>query len=148
MARAINPPEYFLAFAAIEIVLHMFFPVLLISTAPLNFAGIILIVLGIFLNLWTDKMFRKNGTTVKPFEKPRALLKSGPFSISRNPMYLGMLGILLGEAFLLGTLSPFILPLAFFIIMNASFIPTEEKNLQKAFGKRYIEYSETTRKWI
>jgi protein-S-isoprenylcysteine O-methyltransferase Ste14 len=53
-------------------------------------------------------VFTKSKTTVKPHEIPTSLEISGPFRISRHPMYLGMAAILLGVAIVLGSLLSFI----------------------------------------
>ncbi len=81
-------------------------------------------------------------------ETPSAILVSGPFRISRHPMYLGMAAILLGEAVFLGSLATFVFPLIFAILMEVLFISTEEENLEKAFGKDYLDYKTRVRRWI
>jgi protein-S-isoprenylcysteine O-methyltransferase Ste14 len=93
-------------------------------------------------------MFKQKKTTVKPYENPTELLTSGPFRISRHPMYLGMVAVLLGEAILLGSLITLIFPVLFIIISELLFIPFEEENLEKFFGKKYGEYKKKIRRWI
>jgi len=63
-------------------------------------------------------------------------------------MYLGFILILIGVATLLGSLSAFVTPILMFIILEIKFIPMEEKNLEKAFGKEYFKYKHKVRKWI
>ncbi len=97
---------------------------------------------------WADFLLKKKKTTVKPYEKPTQLIISGPFSISRNPQYLGFAAILLGIAINHGTLITFIFPIAFVILMELMFIPFEEKNLKRIFGKKYFNYKKKVRRWI
>ena len=85
---------------------------------------------------------------VKPYEAPTALQVSGPFRISRHPMYLGMMSILLGAAVLMMSLVAFLFPILFIILMEIIFIPTEEKNLKAVFGKPYFNYRQKVRRWI
>jgi len=59
-----------------------------------------------------------------------------------------MAAILLGESVLLGSLTSFAFPLIFVILMEALFIPTEENNLENAFGKGYWDYKSKVRRWI
>jgi protein-S-isoprenylcysteine O-methyltransferase Ste14 len=115
---------------------------------PYSYLGFLLIGFGAILNLWTDSLFKKSKTTVKPQKMPSALLVSGPFQISRHPMYLGMAAILLGEAVFLGSLTTFAFPLIFAILMEVLFMSAEENNLEKAFGKEYLDYKRRVRRWI
>ncbi len=112
------------------------------------YMGLLLVGFGVVLNLWTDSLFKKNRTTVKPQEMPSKLLITGPFRISRHPMYLGMVSILLGEAVFLGSLIAFVFPLIFAILMGLFFIPREEENLERAFGREYVDYKRRVRRWI
>jgi protein-S-isoprenylcysteine O-methyltransferase Ste14 len=141
------PPVYFFIFFLLAPILHYLIPVAEVIP-PMPWLGAVLIALGIFLNLWADSLFKKIGTTVRPDERPAALLVSGPFRISRHPMYLGMVGILLGAAVLLRSLTPLISPLLFFLTMEQKFIPLEEAKMEKQFGKEYGEYKTRVRRWI
>jgi len=79
---------------------------------------------------------------------PNFFVASGPFKLSRHPMYLGMMSILLGFAISQGSLIPFVFPVIFIIIMEKQFIPLEEKNLEKKFDNQYIDYKKRVRHWI
>jgi len=131
-----------------EIGLHFAFPMAKIMAFPYSLLGIPLIIFGAGLNVWADSLFKKHRTTVKPDESPTALVTSGPFRLSRHPMYLGMLAILLGVAILLGSVVTFVFPILFAILMEAIFIPLEERNLEEIFAERYVEYRKKVRRWI
>ena len=148
MKNKILPPTYFLIFLGLIIGSHFIFPITKIIPSPYNWLGIVLIVFGGVINLWTDNIFKKEKTTVKPYEKPSVLIVSGPFRFGRHPMYLGMAAILFGVAVLLESLMSFIFPIIFVILMQILFIPTEEKNLEIAFGQRYLDYKKKVRRWI
>lgn len=79
---------------------------------------------------------------------PNFFVISGPFKLSRYPMYLGMMSILLGIAIFLGSLVTFAFPIIFIMIMEKIFIPLEEENLEKKFGNQYIDYKKRVRRWI
>jgi len=142
------PPTYFIVLLFSSIGLHFLFPVMRLISLPYNYLGILIIIFGIILNLWTDSLFKKRQTTVKPHEMPNFFISSGPFRISRHPMYLGMILILLGVAVFLGSLISFVFPIIFVMIIEKLFIPMEEKNLEKKFGDKYIAYKKRVRKWI
>ncbi len=112
-------------------------------------AGGLLITAGIALNIWTDLIFKKEATTVKPHEEPSKLITAGPFRISRHPMYLGMTLILFGLPLILsGPATSFVFPVAFAIAMELLFIPFEEANCEKIFKASYFEYKKEVRRWI
>ncbi len=142
------PPAYFFIFLALSIALHFFFPVKKVIFPPYTYLGFLMIAFGAVLNLWADYLLKKWKTTVKPHLEPAALVESGPFRLSRNPQYLGFAAILLGVAFLHGTIITFVFPIAFAVAMQLLFIPLEEKNMENAFGKKYLEYKKKTRRWI
>jgi protein-S-isoprenylcysteine O-methyltransferase Ste14 len=115
---------------------------------PYTLFGILLITFGAVIDIMAWKLFVKNKTTQNPFKYPSKLITIGVYRASRNPMYLGMLVFLLGLAVLMGSLIAFIFPVIFFIIMEKKFIPLEEKNMEKQFGKKYRKYKSEVRRWI
>jgi protein-S-isoprenylcysteine O-methyltransferase Ste14 len=105
-------------------------------------------VVGGILNIWTDQLFKKQNTTVKPDERPSTFIQTGPFKISRNPMYLGMTILLIGIGFVLGSVISFTGFVLFLVAMEVAFIPQEEINLQEKFGEEYLAYKKKVRRWI
>ncbi len=148
MFNKILPTTYFFICVCSILIFHFIIPVIQIIYMPWKLSGLLLIIVGIFLNLSADNIFKRNFTTVKPFQKSNALVVNGVFKFTRNPMYLGMTLILLGESILLGTLSSFTVPVTFLLIMQYRFIKTEESMLKETFGEVYIKYQHNTRRWI
>jgi len=148
MKSKLEPPIYFLIYLLLTIGLHFILPVIQLIHTPYKFIGILLLGIGIWLNMWTDGLFKKKNTTVKPFEKSSALILEGPFRFSRHPMYLGMVIVLLGVAIILGSLITFLVPIAFFITMQIVFIRHEEKALEQTFGQEYLDYKNRVRCWL
>jgi len=146
--KKIHPPTHLLTYIVISIVLHFLYPLHQLIRIPYSLLGIMLIAAGVILNIWADRIFKKQKTTVKPYEKPNALIKSGPYRLSRNPMYLGMVLILFGVSFILGSVMSFIGPIFFIIAMERVFIPEEEKTMKENFGDDYLLYKRKVRKWI
>ena len=142
------PTTYFIILLLLFIGFHFVFPLLKFIFSPYNYLGFGLIIFGIIMNLWTDLLFKKKQTTVKPYEMPNFFVTSGPFKLSRHPMYLGMMSILLGVAIFLGSLITFAFPIIFIMIMEKLFIPLEEKNLKNKFGNQYVDYKRRVRRWI
>jgi protein-S-isoprenylcysteine O-methyltransferase Ste14 len=129
-------------------ILHFALPGTAVAPFPWNFLGLIPLLLGVALNLAADRVFRGAGTTVKPFQVSTVLLTTGVFRISRNPMYLGMLLILLGVALLMGSSTPFVLVILFGILVDALFIEIEERMLAERFGESWVAYRAKVRRWL
>ncbi len=144
----LEPPSYFLICLVLAVGLHFVLPIIQLLHVPYIYVGILLLGMGIWLNVWADGLFKRKNTTVKPCEKSTALVLEGPFRFSRHPMYLGMVVALFGVAIVLGSLIAFIVPIAFFIIMQTVFIPHEEKALKDTFGRKYLEYRKRVRCWL
>jgi protein-S-isoprenylcysteine O-methyltransferase Ste14 len=144
----ILPPTHFFIYLIISILLHYVLPIAQIINSTANWLGFIFFAIGSLLNIWADQIMRKNKTTVKPLEKPSVLIQTGPFKISRNPMYLGIALLLIGAGFILGSVTSFVGVILFVAAMEIVFIPMEEKNLGEQFGKEFEAYKKKVRRWI
>jgi protein-S-isoprenylcysteine O-methyltransferase Ste14 len=138
--------------AAILLVLpvlsHYLFPMMIIVPKPYTYLGIVLMLIGLALATWAAMAFRKAGASFQLQGEASALTTSGPFRISRNPMYLAMLIWLLGLAVLLGSLITFLFPILLFVVANFLLIPLEERNIEKMFREKYAEYKRHVRRWL
>ena len=95
--------------------------------------------------------FRSAETTVNPTTPHQAssLVICGIYRISRNPMYLGFLLLLIAWGLYLShALSLFLFPPLFIIYMNTFQIPHEEKALEAIFGEEFISYKNSVRRWL
>jgi protein-S-isoprenylcysteine O-methyltransferase Ste14 len=142
------PPTYLLSALVLMTALHLLLPVRHVIGWPVGLVGAVPLACGIALNLLADRAFTRSGTTVKPFERSTALLTTGPFRLSRHPMCLGFVLILLGLALLAGSLSPFAVVIVFPLLMERLFIRVEERMLEEQFGRQWREYRATVRRWI
>jgi|SRR3989344_6650607 len=143
----ILPPHVAIVSLIVVIILHYLFPTPFISK-PFNYFGIVLVVAGLLILLWSFGLFKKKDTPILPGKKPSALVIEGPYKFTRNPMYLGVTTALFGIAIYLGDLLAFLAPLIFFIFVSLRFIPREEKLMEKLFGKKYLDYKRKVRRWI
>ena len=130
------------------VLLHLLFPAAEILTYPWRLLGCIPLLLGIILNLLADRAFKVNHTTVKPFEESTRLITSGVFRLSRHPMYLGMVLILVGIALLMGTLTPFLIIPVFVYLIDLVFVRSEEQMLADKFDDAWHKYQAIVRRWI
>lgn len=133
---------------ALPIVSHYLFPIVSVVPRPYTYLGIALMLPGVALSMWASSTFRRAGASYQLRGQSSDLVSSGPFRISRNPMYLAMLLWLLGLAILLGSLTPFLFPVLLFLIANFLMVPLEERHLEKTMGKPYLDYKTHVRRWL
>jgi protein-S-isoprenylcysteine O-methyltransferase Ste14 len=132
----------------VAVVLHYFFAVTILIPFPYNLLGLVVVGLGIYLAFLSVRLLISYNTTFEASGNPSSLVTRRPYSYSRNPIYLGFLLIALGTAAILSSLSAFIAPIIFFLVVNTIIIPFEENRLQKNFGVEYERYKESVRRWL
>jgi protein-S-isoprenylcysteine O-methyltransferase Ste14 len=110
--------------------------------------GILLMATGFFLGITALLNFRRHRTTFVPHGNPTVLVTRGSYIWTRNPMYLGLFTALLGFACYFGNLLLFLVPLAFFLIIDRHHIPYEEAKLLQLFGDDYGEFRQQVARWL
>ncbi|MBM9465646.1 isoprenylcysteine carboxylmethyltransferase family protein [Aeromicrobium sp. YIM 150415] len=121
------------------------------APTPLSLTGAAALAVG---SVWmlggSAARFRREGTTVNPVDVDRvtALVETGPYRRSRNPMYVGMAGLLLAHAVGRRSWTAGV-PLALYIaVVDRCQIPVEEKALRAAFGTDYDHYARRVPRWL
>ncbi|MGQ0651896.1 MAG: methyltransferase family protein [Betaproteobacteria bacterium] len=142
------PPVYVLVALLVMGAFHLGFPMARMFPPPYHYAGLVLMGLAIALILWAALHFRRLRTAIIPFQPSTALVTSGPYELTRNPMYLGMAGLLLGAGVFLGTVTPFIVIPAFMGLIRERFILAEEALMEETFGQAYLDYKAKVRRWL
>jgi protein-S-isoprenylcysteine O-methyltransferase Ste14 len=116
---------------------------------PLVPFAIALIVLGIALSVSSAALFQREGTELNPTSTTnRKLVTSGPFRLTRNPMYLGLVIVTFGIALWVGAWPMFLAPIATFATANWVHIPFEETKMRNQFGEAFDAYVRRVRRWI
>jgi len=145
------PPVIYVVAIALSVVLGMLYPLPWIGDifGDLLFGVGWVALFGVAM-LWITaiRVMMRAKTTFDPNADPDHLVTSGPFGITRNPMYLANTLLLIGVAFITG--------IAWFLIFAflAAFatqklaIEKEEKILAAKFGKKYRDYAKRVRRWI
>ncbi len=112
--------------------------------------GVGLAVIGVSSGIMGVTQFKKAQTTPNPqaLEKVSSLVTSGIYNYSRNPMYLGLVLILLGWALYLSHLLAFILVPMFILYITRFQIRPEERMMTQKFGECYQTYVSSVRRWI
>ncbi len=141
-------PAWFNLFIPLSIAAHFTLPIEILLHSPFRYLGLCLIVAGIVLNLVASSRLRDYQTSVEFKQTPTQLVTTGPFRLSRNPIYLGGLIVLAGVALFLGSLVTFFFPVLLFLLLNFLYIPSEEIEMERIFGMEYIEYKRKVRRWV
>ncbi len=116
------------------------FPKFLVMPLNMIVSAPILLV-GLFLILWSVQQFLKAKGTPVPFNPPPKLVTSGPYAYIRNPMLTGLFILLFGLGLLFASLSLIFIFTPLFILLNILELKTvEEPELEKRFGKEYLQY--------
>lgn len=118
------------------------------SPTALIYLGGAVILLGLGIVVWAGGGFRKAGTDMVPFKKVTALVTTGVYRYTRNPMYLGMTLVLLGTALLLANMPGITVVPFFMVVIQARFILPEERMLRELFGDDYKTYCAEVRRWL
>lgn len=146
----IPPPVYALSIGLLMWLLNKYLPITYFIGSPWNKSGIAIIVIAGSFDLWSLFLFFKKHTTPNPMkpENTTGLVVNGLYKYTRNPMYVGLLTILMGYAVWLGSLTPFlVLPLFYWLITEMQIKP-EERVLIKKFGEDYQAYKNSVRRWL
>ena len=95
--------------------------------------------------IWEFAVYGKG--TLAPIDPPKQLVVCGLYRYTRNPMYLAVIGVLLSEAILFGTINILIYGLIVLVFFNIFVIKYEEPKLRAQFGQSYIEYCQSVPRW-
>ncbi len=143
-----KPPRIAMALTAVSALIAFISPEGTVMYLPYPFLGIVLILAGLVVMLRAWVSFRRAATAICPTDASTVLVTGDIYRATRNPMYLGMLAMVLGVAFMIGDPVVFAAPFAFFLIIDKVFIPYEEEDLRKTFGEQYEQYARRTRRWL
>lgn len=126
-------------------------PQFTLSIPGSNVIAFVIATIGALICIMGVASFHSAKTTVNPTKPQQAssLVISGIYRISRNPMYLGFLLLIIAwGSFLTHLLSLLFFPVLFVFYMNRFQIPDEEKALAEKFGQDFISYKNMVRRWL
>jgi protein-S-isoprenylcysteine O-methyltransferase Ste14 len=147
----IPPPLIYIAFFFLSFFLHQQLPIkgaFFFHSPTANIIGLIIILAGLFIAVPALLLFFKSKNTVVLIKPANSLQTTGIYKVSRNPMYVSLLFIYTGMAFIFGNWWTFILLPLLVVIIRYRIILPEERYLDRAFGKSYSDYKKNVRRWI
>jgi protein-S-isoprenylcysteine O-methyltransferase Ste14 len=144
------PPLISLGSLALAALLEATLPFALLPLAPAFGYGLgaLLVLGGLILLLLGARRFRAAGTNIPPTLPATALVVTGPFRWSRNPLYLAMILVYVGLAIAALSLWALLLAVPLVLLLNYGVIIREEAYLERKFGADYRAYRARVRRWI
>jgi protein-S-isoprenylcysteine O-methyltransferase Ste14 len=110
--------------------------------------GVVLCVVFAIWNGWTLRMMAANRTAILPGDATTTILDRGPFRVSRNPLYVGLILLDVGLALLWpSTWALLCVPVGVALLFWGAIVP-EERYLSAKFGDEYAAYRRRVRRWI
>lgn len=145
------PPIVYIAAVALAIIAHWLAPLPWLPTQLAEFlfaVGWLIVAAALFMDVAAMRTMARAKTTIMPHRGSEHLVTSGPFSFTRNPIYVGNTMLMIGVG-LIGGILWFILlaPFAAFATQKLA-IEREERHLEMRFGKKYRDYAKKVRRWI
>jgi protein-S-isoprenylcysteine O-methyltransferase Ste14 len=146
--RRVLPPVWLLLLLLAAWALDRWLPIVRLWPAPWNYLGFVPLSLGAAMSLLSAGTFLRAGTPVVPFQRSTVLVMHGWYRFTRNPMYLGLVLILVGVSTIEGSLGAF-LPLPVLVaLLHFRFVRGEEDFLEAIFGDDYRAYKARVRRWL
>jgi protein-S-isoprenylcysteine O-methyltransferase Ste14 len=115
---------------------------------PAKIAGTSFIIVALFFLVNSLRQFINSRNTVVTIRPAASLQTTGIYSITRNPMYAGLVCVYISLGFLIGNWWNFILLPILIVIVQTYIIYKEEKYLEREFGSAYISYKHKVRRWL
>lgn len=120
----------------------------LLAPRAANAVGALLILASLLIGMSALRAMRRARTSVDPRRPTTALVREGAFRLSRNPLYLGMLLLYAGVAFLVNSPWMLVLTAPLMAALWLAAIGPEERYLAAKFGEDYRAYRAEVRRWI
>jgi protein-S-isoprenylcysteine O-methyltransferase Ste14 len=144
----VPPPLLYALVFIVGMLLQRVWPVGTLPRQVGRATGIVCIVSGMILIVWSIQTFWRVGTSVIPVRLSTAIVTDGPFRFTRNPMYVVLALLYLGAAFWLNMLWPLLLFPVLLFLVQFYVITREEQYLERKFGEEYLQYKSTVRRWM
>ena len=144
----INPFLIYIAFGLCAIFLQKLLPLPFILQSSARIIGVAIMIINLIIGLPAVRNMFAAKTSPNPYRPTTALVFSGPYRFTRNPMYIGLTLLYAGLMMYLQLPWGLIfLPVVIWLITIWVIAP-EEKYLEKKFGTDYLNYKSTVRRWI
>src|SRR5215813_1156964 len=144
----IRPPLVYLISLVSGMVIHLAVPLPFLPVSLAVLLGVPPVAVAIALFSYSVAKFRAVGTPVPARKPTTAIVRTGPYRFSRNPIYLAFslfqlgIAIWVNSVWLLATLVGAVAPMHYVVM------PREEQYLERRFGAHYLDYKVSVRRWL
>jgi protein-S-isoprenylcysteine O-methyltransferase Ste14 len=148
-AGAVVPaPLLFLGGLILGVVITFFFPTPIWPGIWVQLLGVLVLVLGIWLTVSAFRTLSRHKTSPEPWKPTAKLVQDGPYSFSRNPVYLSFALMYLGFSCVLNSLFALIIFVPVLVVVDRTQTRREERYLEAIFNEEYRRYKSKVRRWI
>lgn len=146
----IPPPLLYAAMFFASILIQKFLPINkdFFNSSASKVIGYVIILTGLFFIFPAFRQFFRAKTTLVTIKPATSLQTKGIYTISRNPMYVGLLLFYIGLSFIFGNWWNLILLPILLMVVQGYVIRREEKYLDRRFGQQYDDYKAKVRRWL
>jgi len=142
------PPVLYGAALIAALVLHWFRPLPIFSASVVRWLGIALVAVGLAVVIRVFRTMRAAGTNVDPRRPTTAIVTTGLFRFSRNPLYVGLTLMYLGLTLVFNTWWAIVLLVPLLMTMHRGVVQREERYLEQKFGEAYRQYRSRVRRYL
>src|SRR5215510_13222037 len=144
----VRPPLVYLIALVSGTVIHLVVPLPLLPVTLAVPLGVPLVAVAIALFSYSVVKFRAAGTPVPARKPTTAIVRTGPYRFSRNPIYLAFSLFQLGIAIWVNSVWLLATLVGAVALIHTVVIPKEEQYLERKFGAQYLEYKMSVRRWL
>jgi protein-S-isoprenylcysteine O-methyltransferase Ste14 len=148
-AGAVVPaPLLFLSGLILGVVINFFLPALIWPGIWVQLLGALVLVLATWLTVSALRTLARHKTSPEPWKPTAELVQDGPYSFSRNPIYLSFALMYLGFSCVFNSLFALIVFIPVLIVVDRTQMQREERYLETVFDEEYRRYKSRVRRWI
>lgn len=144
----VRPPLVYLCSIGLGLLVHLFWPVQLLPASVNVPIGVMIVLAAGALFISAVRTFRKASTPVPGNRPTTTIVCTGPYSFSRNPIYLAFTLFQVGLAAWVNSLGVLLTLLPALALMVLVVIPREERYLEARFASEYLPYKRAVRRWL
>lgn len=143
-----KPPKLYGGALLIAVVLNLIIPVHPMGFWPAFFMGIFFVSGGAALMIWAIKTFIAHETNVPTDMPATTIVTKGPYSVTRNPIYIGLTLLYCGFSFMVNTGWAFLILIPLLWVIHRRVVLEEEDYLEAKFGQDYLDYKNKVKRWL
>jgi protein-S-isoprenylcysteine O-methyltransferase Ste14 len=143
-----RPPLLYGGAFLVVLVFRWLWPMPIFGHVVALWPGLMFVVLGVGIAIWGRRTLQAAGTNVNPALPATAIVNSGPFRFSRNPLYLALTLLYFGLTLAFNTWWGIVVLVPLLIIMHRGVVLREERYLEQKFGETYRQYRSKVRRYL